>query len=372
MLAGGRDHQHGQARPRLLRIERTQHRQRIGDLGAAPAGAGLGDLEITARRRAPALHLDAGVGNIEQLAGLMLAEHAGDVVVDHHDLIDLALPLLGEHADGGRAAADPHPLFRHAVDDRRIAGLHHHGGAAIDGQFHRLAIGEIHQRVAGDAAFLLGAAGQMMHAAERQHLRAVFAGRDMADRLALRAHGRGLRAEIAVGVDLHLDAAIAENAFGHDRDHVDAVDLGGDDEGRRLVIGIGRSGADRGHEHAGFVHQLAVPVAAGLERHQPSAMRHRPLQHDMRIDAHQFAVVIGIAIARARRARLDVAHHRTGIAADLVADGGGRNVGHEQACGSEGLIAARGPRSIVRIRTMLRVDRNPVKRQQKRKCRIAA
>ncbi len=71
------------------------------------------------------------------------------------------------------------------IDDRRLAGLHHHGGAAVDGQLHRLAVGEVHQRVAGDAALLLGAAGQMMHAAERQHLRTVFAGRDVADRLAV-------------------------------------------------------------------------------------------------------------------------------------------------------------------------------------------
>ena len=65
----------------------------------------------------------------------------------------------------------------------------------------------------------------MMHAAERQHLRAVFAGRHMADRLALGAHRRLLGAEMAVGVDLHLDAAIAEDALGDDGDHVDAVDL---------------------------------------------------------------------------------------------------------------------------------------------------
>jgi hypothetical protein len=31
---------------------------------------------------------------------------------------------------------------------------------------------------------------------------------------------------MAVGVDLHLDAAIGEDALGHDGDHVDAVDLG--------------------------------------------------------------------------------------------------------------------------------------------------
>ena len=80
-------------------------------------------------------------------------------------------------------------------------------------------------RVAGDAAFRLGAAGQMMHAAERQHLRAVFAGRDMADRLALGAHRRRLGAEMAVGVDLHLDAAIGEDALGDDGDEIDAFDL---------------------------------------------------------------------------------------------------------------------------------------------------
>ena len=47
----------------------------------------------------------------------------------------------------------------------------------------------------------------------------------MADRLALGAHGGALVAEVAVGVDLHLDAAIAEDALGHHGDHVDALDL---------------------------------------------------------------------------------------------------------------------------------------------------
>ncbi len=165
--------------------------------------------------------------------------------------------------------------------------------------------------------------------------------------------------------------------FGHDRDHVDAIDLRGDDEGRRLVVGIGGAGADRGDEHAGLVHDLAVPVAAGLERHQPSAMRHRLLQHDMRIDAHQFAVMIGVAIAGAGRARLDVAHHRTGIAADLVAGGCRSSVSHEQACSPEkapiGRLHLRRPRPFVRTRMMLRADRNAVKRPGRRKgatCRI--
>ncbi len=65
----------------------------------------------------------------------------------------------------------------------------------------------------------------MMNAAQRQHLRAVFACGDVADRLALRANRRRLRTEITVGVDLHLDAAITEDALGHHGDHVDAIDL---------------------------------------------------------------------------------------------------------------------------------------------------
>ncbi len=56
------------------------------------------------------------------------------------------------------------------------------------------------------------------------------------------------------------------------------------------------------------------------------------LQHDMRIDANQLAVLIGIAVAGARGARLDVAHHRARIAADLVAGRGGHFHRHQQAC----------------------------------------
>ncbi len=115
----------------------------------------------------------------------MFGDDAGDVIVDHHHLVDQAAPLRGEHADGGRAAADAHAVLLLAVDDRRFAGLDDDGGAAIDGEFDRLAVAQIEQRVAGGAPFGLGAAGQVMHAAQRQHLRAVFARGDMADRLAL-------------------------------------------------------------------------------------------------------------------------------------------------------------------------------------------
>ncbi len=260
----------------------------------------------------------------EHLAGLMLGEHAGDVVIDHDHLVDLAEPLLGEHADRRRAAADAHALFHRAVDDGRAARLHDDAGAAIDRHLDRLAVAEIEQRLAGDAAFFFAAMRQMIDAAEREHLRAVFAGRDVPDRLAGNAHGSAFRPEIAVGVDLQLHAAIGVDALGDDGHHVDAVDLRGDDERRRLVIGIGRAGADRGHERRRRADNAAIPIG-GLfeERHDRAAFDHGALKQDMRIDADELAVAIGVAVAGAEHARLDEAHDRTGIAADLVVGRGG-------------------------------------------------
>jgi hypothetical protein len=98
----------------------------------------------------------------------------------------------------------------------------------------------------------------------------------------------------------------------------------------------------------------------------------------MRIDAYQFAIVIGVAIAGPRRARLDVTHHRTGIAADLIADRGGCRFGyHEQpvagvSAGSVNLptthpVSAKDHRTdvanghFVCIRTMLRAVEKAVK-----------
>ena len=97
--------------------------QRVGDVGAAPAGARVGDLEVAPRRRLAAAHLDARGPHVEAAAGLVLGQHAGDVVVDDHHLVGMAEQLLGEDADGGRAAAHAHALLLDAVDDRRPAGL---------------------------------------------------------------------------------------------------------------------------------------------------------------------------------------------------------------------------------------------------------
>src|SRR5579863_7730886 len=108
----------------------------------------------------------------------------------------------------------------------------------------------------------------------------------------------------------------------------------------------------------------------------------------MRIDAHQLAVVIGVAVAGSRRARLDVTHHGTGIAADLVTCCSSRISQHEQALEAGVKLfehckvscdASRRQRTtwtnrassakalFVRIRTMLRARPKPVKRPMRRK-----
>jgi hypothetical protein len=75
-----------------------------------------------------------------------------------------------------------------AVDHRRLARLHPQRGAAVDGEVHGLEVAQGLHHLDRDAAFLLAAAGDVVHAAERQHLRSVFGGRDMAHHLALAAH----------------------------------------------------------------------------------------------------------------------------------------------------------------------------------------
>ena len=79
----------------------------------------------------------------------MLGENARDVVIDHDNLVDFAEPLFGKHADGGRAASHAHAFFLGTVDDRRLARLNNYRRAAIDLEFHWLAIAEVQQGFAG-------------------------------------------------------------------------------------------------------------------------------------------------------------------------------------------------------------------------------
>jgi hypothetical protein len=107
----------------------------------------------------------------------------------------------------------------------------------------------------------------------------------------------------------------------------------------------------------------------------------------MGIDAHQLAIMIGVAVAGAGRARLDVAHHRASIAADLVG-GSSRISQHEQAL-EAGVKLSNAqsvamqllhswpalhhstPGHFVRIRTMLRAPQKTVKRALEAKSSFA-
>src|SRR3954452_17438474 len=123
------------------------------------------------------------------------------------------------------AATDAHALFHRAVDDRRMSRLYNDARAAVDRHFDDLAVAEIEQRLAGDAALFLAPMRQVIDAAEREHLRAVLAGGHVPDGLAGDANGRAFGPEMAVAVDLQLDAAIGVDALGDDGHHVDTRDL---------------------------------------------------------------------------------------------------------------------------------------------------
>ena len=124
---------------------------------------------------------------------------------------------------------------------------------------------------------------------------------------------------MAIGIDLYLDAAVGVDAFGNDRHHVHAVDFGRDDKWRRLVVGISRAGADSGDDWRGSVDDIAAPLLRLAHKgHDLAAVLHGAFKQHVGIDAHQFAIVVGVTIACASHAWPDVAEHRAGIAADLV------------------------------------------------------
>ena len=155
----------------------------------------------------------------------MLGEHPGDVVVDHHHLVDVLVPLLREHADRRGSAPHAHPLLDDPVDDRRLARLQHELGPLVDRELRRLAAAEREQRLHRHQPSRFDAAGEVVHAAEREHLRPVLAGRDVADGLARGPDELSLGADVAIGVDLHVDAAVAEDRLGHHRHRVDPCDV---------------------------------------------------------------------------------------------------------------------------------------------------
>jgi hypothetical protein len=231
---------------------------------------------------------------------LMFGEHAGDVIVHDHDLIEQPEPLLRENADGRRAAADAHPGLALAVDDGRRPRLNHQLRAAIDRKIYRLFITQRSHELARCAALLLATAREVMNTADREHLRAVLRRRDVTDEFAVEADVGLFRPKKPVGIDLQFEAAIAEDALGHDGDDVHLRMATRHDERRRLVIRIGGSRAHAGQEQ------------------RRRLIRHRMSGQDHGIDAGEESVDISPTITGTRASLADVAQNRAGVAANLI------------------------------------------------------
>ena len=131
--------------------------------------------------------------DIQVPARLVLGEHARDVIVDHDHLVDVLVPLLREHPDRRGPASHAHPFLDHPVDHRRLAGLEDQLRPFVHRELDRPTAAERQQRLHRHHAFALGAAREVVHPSQREHLRSVLPGGDVPDRLPVRRARSGVR-----------------------------------------------------------------------------------------------------------------------------------------------------------------------------------
>ena len=177
----------------------------------------------------------------------------------------------------------------------------------------------------GHAALFFIAARQVMHTAQAEHLRAVFRRGHMADFFTVVQHRSAFITQIAVGINLHFEAAIAEDAFGHHGHHVHALRARGHDKRCRLVIGVSGGCAYAGDKHAAL---LAIAWGHGLRhgvcistRQQGLCVAERSglaIQPNHRVQTHQHTLVVGVAVTSADTAFGNLAEHRARIAFHLA------------------------------------------------------
>ena len=160
-----------------------------------------------------------------------------------------------------------------------------------------------------------------MHAAQAQHLRAVLGRGHMPHRLTATPHHRLLRAKVAVGVNLDLQAAVTEDALGHHSDQVHPARLRRHNERRRLVIRVSRRRPHPRHKHPPLRHLLPHLLRQGggqVLRFACLAVDIFLQQHH-RVQPHQHTLAIGVAVAGPRTAFGNLTQHRASIAFHLVA-----------------------------------------------------
>ena len=219
--------------------------------------------------------------------------------------------------------AEPHPTRMRSSFTPLTTGAcpacYHYRSAAIDGQLHGAAIAQGEQRLAGNSSFAQTSTGEVQHAAERKHLRAVFRGGYVPHRLAFHPYRVLFRPQEAIGIDFQFHAAITENPFG-DYGHLSTpFTFDGNNEWRRFVIRIGGTCADRGDELLWSGDDSSIPLALGIEEGDDLvAVLECPVKNHLGIEPHQFTGVIRVAVARTGPPVLDVAKDRAGVASNYV------------------------------------------------------
>jgi len=135
-------------------------------MSVPPSSAGFRDLKVTSGVDFFPLILIPDGGMSRQRPGLVLGENTGDVIVHHHDFIDMSMPLLRKMP----MVAEPHPTRMRCSSTPLTTGAL---PASITtcappsiSTSTALVVAQIHHHLAGDAAFLLAAAGEMVHPAQ--------------------------------------------------------------------------------------------------------------------------------------------------------------------------------------------------------------
>ena len=138
----------------------------------------------------------------------------------------------------------------------------------------------------------------------------------MANRFSVHAHDITFMPDVAIGVDFDLHATVTEDAFGHHGHHVHAFNFLTCDKRRGFKIRVSSTCANSGHKMALSFEYVTVPIFRGAFTQKGHQIL-TALDDRERVQTHQFACVIGIAVAGPGFTIGNVAHHRAGVAADL-------------------------------------------------------
>ena len=141
----------------------------------------------------------------------------------------------------------------------------------------------------------------------------------MSNSLAINTYKTTFWSNMAVGINFHLDAAVAENPFGDHRDHIYSLVFTSDDERGRFVIRIGGSASDGRWENGILGHQGSIPPLRGFQKgHDLLFPFQSPLGDQHRVKALEFPVDIAVTVTGTCLTGADATEDWTGIAIDFL------------------------------------------------------